>query len=72
MQAPRMLIGGGRTRADLHERMATVEAHLRKAVEARHPVCLSDSSATTCEVQTQLRQGRVHCLVWCGRGHGCG
>ena len=36
----------------------------------RFPICLSDASATTCDLRAQLKRGAVHCLVWCARGDG--
>eukprot|EP01045_Picozoa_sp_COSAG04_P005671 COSAG04_NODE_266_length_18562_cov_11.848995_10_plen_2111_part_00 len=70
MQAPLVLIGGETARARLQGRLQALEDHIRENVTERRPICLSDASAATCEVQTHLRDGRVHCLVWCAQGYG--
>ena len=34
------------------------------------PVTLSDASSTTCDLENDLRNGRLHSFVWCGKGEG--
>eukprot|EP01047_Picozoa_sp_COSAG01_P035256 COSAG01_NODE_2693_length_7243_cov_4.778695_1_plen_1576_part_00 len=71
---PPQLIGAHEGNRALRDAIHQVQEQLRgkeeKVLEnGRFPVCLTTSSSA-CEVEEHLRDGRVHCLVWCGRGHG--
>jgi hypothetical protein len=62
-------------RATVHERLRDVEELLQSKQaglidEKRFPLCLSDASASSCDVEFQLRGGLINCLVWGGKGVG--
>ena len=75
VQPPPATIGSHREQMRLQEAFAEIkstlqENHTQWIDERRYPICLSDASRSECELETHLREGRLHCLVWCARGDG--
>eukprot|EP01043_Picozoa_sp_COSAG02_P002431 COSAG02_NODE_56_length_43700_cov_33.650765_2_plen_1893_part_00 len=75
LQAPPVAIGGSAVQATLHERLCDITDMLqgRQASLTERkcfPICLSDASASSCDVEFQLRDGLINCLVWCAKGAG--
>ena len=64
------------SRAAVAERLGEIEDALRDRQEEwlskrRYPICLSDASVySENDLVSQLRGGRVRCVVWFGRGDG--
>ena len=76
LQAPQKLICEEVNQVVVTERLAEVDLKLESEAkpwiqdEQWFPICLSDASATACDLRAQLKRGAVHCLVWCARGDG--
>lgn len=75
LQAPPMVSAEATVRVGMHQRLINMALLLEKkkqklVADRSFPLCLSDASACTCDVELQLRRGLIYCLVWCGEGDG--
>jgi hypothetical protein len=75
MQPPPLVIGEAKARAELHARIESIGTRLSTERadwigKNQYPLVLSDGSSLVCELEAQLREGRLHGFVWCGKGYG--
>ena len=75
LQAPPVAIGDAALQVILHERLEDIATRLEEQkpdlfAKKHFPLVLSDASASSCDMETQLRKGLIHCMVWCAKGVG--
>ena len=76
LQPPPLLVGAAAVRAQLHSLADSLERRVDGADRAelvangQYPICISDGTSPGCAVESDLRSGRAHGIVWFGKGDG--
>ena len=76
LQPPPLLVGAAAARVQLHTLADSLERRVDGADRAewvangQYPICISDGTSPGCDVESDLRSGRAHGIVWFGKGDG--